>query len=465
MKHFVCTLFAILWVSNSTSAAQIAVLPSDRLWLDTLDVAVKGAAPGARVTVEASMVDVAGVTWTSRGMYTADIDGRIRTAENASHEGTYIGVDPRGLIWSMLPTDSKGLDSCVEAGCMPRDVPAFPALSVMEPTTINYKAIVEIAVDDASTEMVTTSGTSRYAAAGVHRERVQSGSLRGVYFKPSGEGPHPAVMFITGSGGGVSETTAALFASHGIAAFALGYFNYEDRPKGLTNIPLEYFRDGLDWLKKKAGVDEVGLTGVSRGGEGVLVIASAFPDRVDAVVSSVPSNVVQPGCCGPNDSISKPAWTLGGEALASAPYRLGPGETFATRFASEEDAPTWRRFYLPGMVAGGDAAIEVEQIGGPILFITGDADLLWPGDVAADLMMRRLAEKDFPHSAEHLKFTGAGHTAGGTLPVTSMTSRAIYHSLGNAWIALGGTPAMNAASASGFARQVEFFKTHLAPGV
>ncbi|MEQ9270136.1 MAG: acyl-CoA thioesterase/bile acid-CoA:amino acid N-acyltransferase family protein [Haliea sp.] len=463
MKRFACVLFALFGVTASTTAAEIAISPKDRLWLDTLDVEVTGAAPGARVVVEASMEDLAGSIWTSRGTFTADIDGRIRTGDSASHEGTYTGVDPRGLIWSMLPTDSEGLNTCAEADCMPQDVPIFPALSVMKPTTISYRAIVETSVDSESTETVTTSGISRYAAVDVRRDVVQSGSLRGVYFSPPGEGPHPAVVVITGSGGGVSERTAALLASHGIAAFALGYFNYQDRPRGLTNIPLEYFRDGLDWLRRRAGVDRVGLTGVSRGGEGVLIISSTFPDRVGAVVSSVPSNVVQPGCCGPGD-ISEPAWTLAGEALTSAPYRLGPGESFATRFASEEDAPSWRRFYLPGMLAGGDAAIEVEHIDGPILFISGDADVLWPGDIAADLMMRRLAEKDFPHSTEHLKFTGAGHTAGGAFPVTSMTSRTMHHSLADAWIAFGGTPAMNAASTMGFSRQIEFFKTHLAPG-
>ena len=181
------------------------------------------------------------------------------------------------------------------------------------------------------------------------------------------------------------------------------------------------------------------------------------------MVSSVPSNVVQPGCCGPEE-ILYPAWTLNGKALTAAPYRLRPDESFADKFSTKEQMLDWRRFYLPGMLAEGEAAIKVENIDGPILFITGDADALWPGDVAADLMMRRLAEKNFPHPVEHLKFSGAGHTAGGALPVTSMIPRMMYHSLGEAWLLLGGTPALNAASARGFERKVEFFQTHLPAG-
>ncbi len=113
------------------------------------------------------------------------------------------------------------------------------------------------------------------------------------------------------------------------------------------------------------------------------------------------------------------------------------------------------------MLAEGEAAIPVENIDAPILFITGDADALWPGDVAADLMMRRLAERDFAHAAEHLKLSGAGHFAVGAVPVTSMLSRVMYHPLAKAAFSLGGTPALNAASARSFARMVGFFKTHL----
>jgi hypothetical protein len=102
-----------------------------------------------------------------------------------------------------------------------------------------------------------------------------------------------------------------------------------------------------------------------------------------------------------------------------------------------------------------------QQSNAPVVFITGDADALWPGDVAADLMMRRLAEKDFAHHAEHLKLSGAGHSAASPIPVTSMLSRVMYHPLAAAAFSPGGTPALNAASARSFARMVGFFKTHL----
>ena len=68
----------------------------------------------------------------------------------------------------------------------------------------------------------------------------------------------PVVVVLNGSGGGINEPRAALYASHGYAALALAYFKAPGLSDYISNTPLEYFERGLDWLRA-SGVDVIDL--------------------------------------------------------------------------------------------------------------------------------------------------------------------------------------------------------------
>lgn len=104
-------------------------------------------------------------------------------------------------------------------------------------------------------------------------------------------------MILNGSGGGINEPRAALYASRGHAAFALAYFKAPGLSDYISNTPLEYFQTGLRWLRKtvKPKNDFVAITGQSRGGELVLLLGATFPKEVSAVVAYVPGAVVHSG--------------------------------------------------------------------------------------------------------------------------------------------------------------------------
>jgi acetyl esterase/lipase len=92
------------------------------------------------------------------------------------------------------------------------------------------------------------------------------------------------------------------------------------------------------------------------------------------------------------------------------------------------------------------AAIAVERIRGPVLLISGEDDRLWPSPVLAEIAAARLAAHK--HVVTHLRYPGAGHMIGPVgLPATANT---IHHPLRGRSMALGGTPAGNAAAAAGF---------------
>jgi len=103
---------------------------------------------------------------------------------------------------------------------------------------------------------------------GVRREVVREDGLFGTLFVPPNDAPHPAVMLVSGSGGGLSEELASPFAAHGIAGFALAYFNYETLPKAIANISLEYFETGIEFLQAHPMIDSnrIAIAGTSHRG-------------------------------------------------------------------------------------------------------------------------------------------------------------------------------------------------------
>ena len=61
-------------------------------------------------------------------------------------------------------------------------------------------------------------------------------------------GPFPGIVDILGAGGGFLEYRASLLAGKGFAVLALAYYNYEDLPKSLRHVHLEYFEEAVNYL-------------------------------------------------------------------------------------------------------------------------------------------------------------------------------------------------------------------------
>ena len=55
-------------------------------------------------------------------------------------------------------------------------------------------------------------------------------------------------MDISAAGGGFLEYRASLLAGKGFAVLALAYYNYEDLPKTLRHVHLEYFEEAVNYL-------------------------------------------------------------------------------------------------------------------------------------------------------------------------------------------------------------------------
>lgn len=449
-------LSAVVSVQASASAT-FRVTPAEGLLFEETTIELTGALPGTAVTVTASLIDDDGREWSSRATYFADATGSVSSAKQASVAGTYTGIERYGLLWSMLPVPPGQHGTPKSAAS---EEPSFPALSTENPVDITFRAVFASELADETDAALYAEQRIFFMASGVRRTIIEGQSFEGVLFEAEGPGPRPAVMVVTGSGGGANERAAALLASRGITALAIAHFNYPGRPDELANIPLEYFYGATDWLRERAGAQRIGLMGGSRGGEAVLLLAALNPEPYAAIVSTVPSNVVWPGCCSAEAS-AQAAWTFRGEPISGYRYSFDTGEGFDDH---DTHVVNYVRFFLGGMLDPGDAAIPVERISAPVLLLSGDSDELWPSAVAGEQILTRLEEYEFGFPVQHIIYPGAGHAATAEQLVTSLADRMV-HPLSQTTVPLGGTPALNAAaSRDAFLRRVAFFEQHLVEG-
>lgn len=65
---------------------------------------------------------------------------------------------------------------------------------------------------------------------------------------PTGPGPFPGVIDLFGGAGGLIEFRAGLLASRGFAVLALAFFAYDDLPRVLAQLDLEYFEEAAELL-------------------------------------------------------------------------------------------------------------------------------------------------------------------------------------------------------------------------
>lgn len=449
---------------------ELEVTPAQRLLTEACSVKVNHAPPGAQVTIEATLTDRGGQAWTSRAVYYPDHRGTVDTARAASIGGTYHGVDAEALFWSMQPATPDELVS-EGSGIAPVNSPrrfadfddvlkghSLESFRLRrDPVDISVTARLS-GVDESTGQMASATQLVHIIAPGVRRIEGSEGDLCGTIYEAPGEGPHPIAMVVTGSVGGANEMKACQLASSGITAFALAHFGHPGRPASLIDMPLEYFRDAIDWFAARYGERRVALMGDSRGGEAVLLIASHFPDRVSALVPGVPSNMVFAGF-DIETMGSGPAWLLSGEPLSYVNWS----------FLDTRDSEIWkgskeaRDIYRHDMTAhdlDDGRTIPVEKIDCPILLISGEADATWPGNIACERVLERLTAKGFSHPVEHVEYKGAGHLVTYPMLIKSRGEFTEVNDFGFA-LGIGGNPADNArAQTEAFCRTVAFVKAH-----
>jgi pimeloyl-ACP methyl ester carboxylesterase len=242
-------------------------------------------------------------------------------------------------------------------------------------------------------------------------------------------GKRPLIILLHGSDGGMGMTNGWSEAFHwnGFHVLGMTYFDKTGRysiPTQLTNIRLESFAEELDqYLKVHGDVidkDQIGIFGVSKGGELALLLGSLYP-QFKFVVAMVPSHVVfQSSAISP---VHHSSWTLDGIEVPFVPFPF-PNDSLKTlkcvlSLMTSVISQQWvsctdmHIAAMAGINALERTGIKVERINGPVVFVSGDADQYWPSALMSEMAQARLNRTGFAHPYLHLAFRG-DHFAYGT---------------------------------------------------
>jgi dienelactone hydrolase len=361
-------------VFAENSRPQIIITPGEALMDQKVNIQLVNFIPDQIVTLH-TRLSYQGNQWTSKATYQVNSRGIIDFASQPSLSGSYQGVEPMGLFWSLAPVDEKLGER---------------AANIMQITaTINNHLM-------AAGEFLPV-----LVKPGTIKKMVRSNGLVGTFYYPKDSKSCPAVIILDGPEGGPNETQAATLAAHGYATLALAYSGAERLPRQTNKIPLEYFESAIGWLQSQEMVakDKIGIVGTSKGAELGLLLATKFP-VIQAVVTFSPSAVVwqSPDT---TDKIASSSWTYRGKQLPYVPFK--------TSIFSSLQANIPYKDSLKSPESVKKASIPVEKINGPVLLISGREDNIWPSTQMAQTIIKRLKQNKHPFPDKHLSYSGAGH--------------------------------------------------------
>lgn len=431
----------------------LSITPQDALIDVPRRIAVTGLAPGETVDIEARTVRGPGIAWRASARFVADAQGTVDLTRDAPVAGSYEGVSAMGLVWSQVP-DVPGAPGARE------QFGAVPGAALQTDVVVHRGDGSDGSHGSEAGDALQGRFVQRLAGEGVTRREVREEGLVGTLYLPAGPGPHPAVMILNGSGGGINEPRAALYASHGYAAFALAYFKAPGLSDYISDTKLEYFETALAWLHRtvRPAKGFVALSGQSRGGELVLLLGTLFPESVSAVIGYVPGAVVHcaQNACDPALGREGPAWIFRGQPL---PHVWENNRT--ATWAPWDEGPEPRRHAEALLTALQDPAaverarIRVERIRGPVMLLSATDDGSWPSSLYSRMVTERLAQFAHPHAVAHMDFEGAGHSI--LFPYVPTTQLGYAHPVSGRRSTTGGTPANNAhADAASWAGVLRF---------
>ncbi|XP_078262421.1 acyl-coenzyme A thioesterase 1-like [Rhinoraja longicauda] len=362
---------------GSGMAVRVWLEPGSKCLSDELvRVRVGGLSPLQPVTMRAGLSDEKGEAFGSAAFYRADERGELDLSRSPSLGGHYTGTEPMGLFWSLSPV--KPFSRLVK-----RDVAGSPL-------RVHIEVFDGHGGDPQKRPLASCVNERWFMKEGVTRIPVREGRVRGVLFVPPGSGPFPGVIYLNTINDGVGESKASLLANRGFITLALAYLNYDDLPKGATNLDLEYFSEAVNLLKQHPKVKRpgIGAVGISKGGDVVLSMATFLPDVRAAVVIN--------GCN---------ASALIGMHYKNKVISAGVGYSLSRMWI--EDSGVANIVEVMNEV-NKESLIPVEKAKGTILFVVGDEDKNWKSTKYANEAIKRM-KKHGNKKFDLLTYPGAGH--------------------------------------------------------
>lgn len=193
------------------------------------------------------------------------------------------------------------------------------------------------------------------------------------------------------------------FIEQGYAFLAIAYFGEAGIPAELDRIAVEGVYNAIIQAANDPRInrDCIALIGGSKGAELALLLASHYPE-IKAVGAIVPGNAVFVAL---TSAMSTSSFTMHDEPLPFVPV---PWSALPALLLGDLRS-AWE-IMLQDEIAVMRAAIPVENINGPVFFLSATEDEFWPSSEMSQSMMSRLDEHDFEYPHQHIAIDG-NHSA------------------------------------------------------
>ncbi|XP_038137102.1 acyl-coenzyme A thioesterase 1-like [Cyprinodon tularosa] len=352
-----------------SAQVRLRLLPSARCLFDEpIQVKVAGLRSKQVVTMRASSTDERGLVFNSSASYRADDRGEIDLKRDAALSGSYVGVEPMGLLRSL------------KADVLHK---YFYKNRALEPFMVKLSVH-----DEEGRKLAEATNERRLIGDGVSRVPVKKGNIQGVLFIPPGEGPFPAVLDLCTF---MSEKRASLLANKGFMVLALPVFI--DKPN-FERMNLDDFEEAVRFLQNqpKASSKGVGVISQSKGCDIALSLA-AFVQGIAAVVWIN-------GC---SSNVAIPLYYKNRQILSPLMFNL-------RKVLPTESGAKLVKYVLEDPLAEKNqgSVIPIERADGHFLFVASEDDLNWDSKGYLDHMVERLkrhGKKNF----ESVTYPAAGH--------------------------------------------------------
>lgn len=407
------------------SQIRLKIFPSVHCLFDKMvQVKVEGLAPYKQVQLRSKLVDDRGVIFKASALYKADETGQVDVCRTPSLGGSYTGVEPMGLFWSMAPETphSKLLKK-----------------NVVSPTLVDIEALC------GETGEVLASETNErgYMTEGMRRIPVQEGRIRGVLFVPPGKGPFPGIVDLYTFGGRLTEARASLLANKGFVVLALAYFGYEGLPKKPKKLELEYFEEAVTYLRRQPEVKGPGIGIISISHSGGLALAmSSFLSGISATVCI--------NTCNANTVIPLHYKDIVMPPLPSVIWKIRITTSWLLNIRNAISDPSLEKNKA--------SLIPIERASCQFLFAVSEDDCNWNSPLFAEQAAATL-RKHGKESFEVVTYPKAGHFL--EVPYMPYCPSAFHAAVGRE-VVFGGEPKAHIeAQLDLWERVQEFFKSHL----
>lgn len=404
-----------------SSQVRLRLLPSTRCLFDEpVQLKVAGLRSRQVVTIRATSTDEREVVFGSSATYRADDGGEVDLNRDPSLNGSYVGVQPMGLLQSLKADTLHKY---------------FFKNKALNPHVVKFS----VHEQEADGRILAEETNERFLMGdGVSRDPVKEGNIRGVLFTPPGEGPFPAVLDL---GTFMSEKRACLLANKGFLVLTIAVFS--DR-QNMKEIHLDPFKEAVDFLRHhpKAGSKGVGIISRSKGTDIALSLA-AFVPGVEALV----------WINGTSASVGTPLYYKKQQILS--PLMFDYSKVITTKsganlikYATEDPLEEKNKGSL----------VPIERAKSQFLFVAAEDDLNWDSKAYMDEMVERL-KRHGKENFETVFYPGAGHLL--EPPYGPFCSSALHGMLSFS-VVWGGEPRAHAAAEIHLWKKIqEFFRTHL----